>query len=85
MDPAFKVRFARNGEPLTVVRCANCAATAEYELSLLHVGADITCPACGRRMLVSPHNWESITEGVRSARRRWNEHAIDTPTERRRR
>jgi DNA-directed RNA polymerase subunit RPC12/RpoP len=84
MDPAFEVRFARNGDALTIVRCANCAATAEYELSALHVGADITCDACGRRMLVSPDNWEAITEGVRSARRRWNEEAIAPPADRRR-
>lgn len=84
MDPAFEVRFARNGDALTVVHCANCAATAEYELSALHVGADITCTACGRRMLVSPHNWEAINEGVRSARRRWNEQATQATADRRR-
>lgn len=78
MDPAFEVRFGRNGNALTVVRCTNCAATAEYEVAELHVGADITCTACGRRMLVSPHDWEAINEGVRSARRRWNEQAGGT-------
>ncbi|HZQ62678.1 MAG TPA: hypothetical protein VFC24_15095 [Casimicrobiaceae bacterium] len=72
MEPAFDVRFARNGEALTTVRCSNCGAVAEYELATLHVGADITCTACGRKMLVTPDNWEQITESVRGARRRWN-------------
>lgn len=76
MEPSFDVRFARNGEPLTTVRCSNCAAVAEYELSALHVGADITCAGCGRKMLVTPQNWELIGESVRGARRRWNERAI---------
>ena len=75
MESAFDVRFARSGLALTIVRCSNCAATAEYELASLHVGADITCPACGRKMLVSPDNWEQINESVRGARRRWNQRA----------
>jgi len=76
MEPAFDVRFARNGNALTIVRCSNCAAVAEYELASLHVGADITCTACGRKMLVTPHNWEQINESARSARRRWNARAM---------
>lgn len=79
MEPAFDVRFARNGEALTTVRCSNCAAVAEYELASLHVGADITCTACGRKMLVTPDDWEKINEGVRGARRRWNERAMGSP------
>lgn len=76
MEPHFDVRLERNGELVVSVRCPNCTLIGDHELSALRVGADVSCGACGRRMLVTPGDWEQIVDRVRLARRRWNERAL---------
>jgi hypothetical protein len=76
MKTQFEVRLERNGELVTAVQCPNCTLVADHELCALRVGADVSCGACGRRMLITPGDWEEINEKVRLARKRWNERAL---------
>jgi hypothetical protein len=82
METQFEVRLERNGELVTTVQCPNCTLVADHELCALRVGADVSCIACGRRMLITPGDWEEINEKVRLARKRWNERALSRPSPR---
>lgn len=55
--PNFDARMSSAGTAVVVVRCPQCRCLAEHRLSNVAVGTDVSCSACGRRIVVTPDNW----------------------------
>lgn len=55
--PRFDVRLSASGDgAVVVVRCPQCSMEAEHAMSSAAVGGDVSCSACGRRILITPDN-----------------------------
>lgn len=52
----FDVKAAGGGSPVVIVRCPTCRARTEHPMSLVAAGVDVSCAACGRRLVVTPDN-----------------------------
>lgn len=58
--PNFDARISSAATAVVVVRCPECRAVAEYLLSKVGVGTDVSCSACRRVIIVTPDNWDWI-------------------------